>query len=204
MVGVGPWIASIWEMLGLSDRIDVRTPAGEVHRDQHMWTYWYLQEGEISVDPKLLSLPDGSMPPVLHVDSDAPLYDDDGHLRPDKLLKSLRTLMESRGAEFLANREMTGFRFEGKNAKAIVTDRGEVEADEFVIAAGSLTPFLSKHLGCQIPIQPGKGYSLTMPRPAICPAIPLIFPETRVAVTPFRSGYRLGSTMEFGVVVRKP
>ena len=47
---------------------------GEVHRDQQMWTYWYLQEGEIGVDPKLLSLEDGSMPPVLHVDSDAPLY----------------------------------------------------------------------------------------------------------------------------------
>ncbi len=38
---------------------------------------------------------------------------------------------------------------------------------------------------------------MTMPRPAICPKIPLIFPETRVAVTPFQSGYRLGSTMEF-------
>ena len=48
-----------------------------------------------------------------------------------------------------------------------------------------------------MPIQPGKGYSLTMPRPAVCPKIPLIFPETRVAVTPFQSGYRLGSTMEF-------
>jgi glycine/D-amino acid oxidase-like deaminating enzyme len=85
VVGVGPWIASIWEMLGLPDHIDVRTPTGEVHRDQNMWTYWYLQEGEISVDPKLLSLPDGSMPPVLHVDSDAPLHDDDGHLITDEL-----------------------------------------------------------------------------------------------------------------------
>jgi D-amino-acid dehydrogenase len=36
-----------------------------------------------------------------------------------------------------------------------------------------------------------------MPRPAFCPAHPLIFEEHRVAVTPFASGYRLGSTMEF-------
>jgi glycine/D-amino acid oxidase-like deaminating enzyme len=84
-IGVGPWIASLWEMLGLSDRIDVRTPEGDVHENQEMWTYWYLQEGEIAVDPKLLSLPDGSMPPVLHVDSDAPLYDDDGKLITDEL-----------------------------------------------------------------------------------------------------------------------
>ena len=67
----------------------------------------------------------------------------------------------------------------------------------FVVAAGAWTPLLNEHLGCRVPIQPGKGYSLTMPRPAVCPKIPLIFPETRVAVTPFQSGYRLGSTMEF-------
>jgi len=56
---------------------------------------------------------------------------------------------------------------------------------------------LNLELGAKVPIQPGKGYSLTMPRPSICPSIPLIFPETRVAVTPFQSGYRIGSTMEF-------
>ena len=56
---------------------------------------------------------------------------------------------------------------------------------------------LNRELGCRVPIQPGKGYSLTMPRPAICPTHPLIFEEHRVAVTPFQSGYRLGSTMEF-------
>ena len=67
----------------------------------------------------------------------------------------------------------------------------------FVVAAGAWTPLLNEHLGCRVPIQPGKGYSLTMPRPAVCPKMPLIFPETRVAVTPFQSGYRLGSTMEF-------
>jgi D-amino-acid dehydrogenase len=56
---------------------------------------------------------------------------------------------------------------------------------------------LNAELGCRVPIQPGKGYSLTMPRPAVCPTYPLIFEEHRVAVTPFASGYRLGSTMEF-------
>jgi glycine/D-amino acid oxidase-like deaminating enzyme len=84
VVGVGPWIETIWGMLGLPQRLDVRTPSGDVHADQPMWTYWYLQEGEIDVDPKLLSLEDGTMPPVLHVDSDAPLYDDEGKLITDE------------------------------------------------------------------------------------------------------------------------
>src|SRR5262249_2641444 len=48
-----------------------------------------------------------------------------------------------------------------------------------------------------IPIQPGKGYSLTTSRPTRCPTLPMIFEEHRVAVTPMHSGYRLGSMMEF-------
>ena len=124
-------------------------------------------------------------------------YDDDAHLRPDKLLASLRSLLQARGVQFLGNCEMTSFHVRGNRAVAVSTLQGDLEADEFVVAAGALTPFLSHHLGCRIPIQPGKGYSITMRRPKICPAIPLIFPETRVVATPFESGYRLGSTMEF-------
>lgn len=66
-----------------------------------------------------------------------------------------------------------------------------------MIAAGAWTPRLNVDLGCRIPIQPGKGYSMTMPRPARSPNIPLLFEEHRVAVTPMQSGYRLGSIMEF-------
>ena len=124
-------------------------------------------------------------------------YHDDAHLRPDKLMSSWRTLLESRGVSFVNHCTFEGFREENNKARAITTSRGEFSADMFIVATGALTPLLNRHLGCKIPIQPGKGYSLTMPRPAICPKIPIIFPETRVAATPFQSGYRLGSTMEF-------
>ena len=72
-------------MLGLPSAIDIRTPAGDVHKDQDMWTYWYLQEGEIAVDPTMFDRRDGSAPPVIHVDTDAPLHDDDGRLITDEL-----------------------------------------------------------------------------------------------------------------------
>lgn len=85
IVGVGPWIPRIWDMLDLPARLDVRTPSGDVHKDQAMWTFWYLQEGEITVDPLSHATVDGKMPPVLHVDSDAPLYTDDGVLVTDQL-----------------------------------------------------------------------------------------------------------------------
>jgi glycine/D-amino acid oxidase-like deaminating enzyme len=84
VIAVGPWIAGLWEMLGLPDRLDVHQPDGGVTADVPMWTYWYLQEGEIEVDPRVLVTADGSAPPVLHVDSDAPLHADDGRLITDE------------------------------------------------------------------------------------------------------------------------
>jgi glycine/D-amino acid oxidase-like deaminating enzyme len=80
VVAVGPWIASLWEMLDLPRRLDVRTPDGAVAEDQEMWTYWYLQEGEVAVDPATFTTADGAPSPVLHVDSDSELRDDDGRL----------------------------------------------------------------------------------------------------------------------------
>jgi D-amino-acid dehydrogenase len=124
-------------------------------------------------------------------------YERDAHLRPDRLMSAWRQAFERRGGEVLERREFLGFRAAGQRAEAVQTDRGELEADACVVATGAWTPLLARQLGVWLPIEPGKGYSLTMPRPALCPRMPLLLMEDRVAVTPFRSGYRLGSTMEF-------
>jgi len=81
----GPWAPSFWRLLGLPDRIDVRTPAGELVENQPMWTYWNLQEGEIAVDPTVFATADGGPPPVIHLDTDAPLVSDEGSLITDEL-----------------------------------------------------------------------------------------------------------------------
>jgi D-amino-acid dehydrogenase len=124
-------------------------------------------------------------------------YEHDAHLRPDRLMASWRRLLESRGVVIREQCEAQGFVRQGTSATHLLTNQGRMAAEAFVVAAGALTPLLSKDLGCRVPIQPGKGYSITMGRPAKCPCIPLIFPEHHVAVTPMQSGYRLGSTMEF-------
>ena len=81
----GPWAKRLWAMLGLPDRIDIRTPSGDVVRDRPMWTFWNLQEGEITVDPAVFATADGGAPPVIHLDTDAPLSTDDGDLVTDEL-----------------------------------------------------------------------------------------------------------------------
>ncbi len=85
VIAVGPWAQVFWEMLGLPATIDVHRPDGSVSSDQRMWTYWYLQEGEILVDPQMFVTADGSLPPVVHVDSAAPLRSDDGELITEEL-----------------------------------------------------------------------------------------------------------------------
>lgn len=124
-------------------------------------------------------------------------YEADAHLRPDRLMSGWRSVLERLGVEIRTGCELRGFVKEKKRATAARTAAGSIAADAFVVATGAWTPLLNRALGCRIPIQPGKGYSLTMPRPARCPTIPLMFEEHRVAITPMRSGYRIGSTMEF-------
>jgi D-amino-acid dehydrogenase len=124
-------------------------------------------------------------------------YPDDAHLRPDRLMTEWRTVLERHGVVIREESPARGFARQSGRATSVQTDDGPLVADAFVLATGALAPKLSRELGCTIPIQPGKGYSVTMPRPAICPAMPLLFPEDKVVVTPMQSGYRLGSTMEF-------
>jgi glycine/D-amino acid oxidase-like deaminating enzyme len=84
VVAVGPWVATLWELLGLPGRLDVRQPDGTVVPDKPMWTYWYLQEGEVFVDPATFVTSGGRPSGVIHVDSDQVLRDDDGAIITDE------------------------------------------------------------------------------------------------------------------------
>ncbi len=125
-------------------------------------------------------------------------YEGDAHMRPEALLAAWRNLLEKSGVEVRESCDVRTFVQNSQGeATAVLTNQGELKADAFVVATGAWTPKLKKELGASIPIQPGKGYSLTMPRPSLSPRHPLIFERERVVATPFKDGYRLGSTMEF-------
>ena len=124
-------------------------------------------------------------------------YRNDAHLRPDRLMAELRGKLTTEGIDIQENCRMTGFVLKNGHATAIKTNLGGLSADEFVVATGPLTPLLNRELDCRIPIQPGKGYSITMPKPTTCPRYPMLLEEVHVGITPFDSGYRIGSTMEF-------
>ena len=80
VVAAGPWTRDLWAMLGLPERIGIRGADGTLHDDQPMWSYWLVQEGTLEVDPESLTDRAGNRPPVVHLDTDAPLYDEAGEL----------------------------------------------------------------------------------------------------------------------------
>ena len=75
VVGAGPWVRDFWNMLELPKVANIKGDDGKFH-EAEMWKYWMLQEGVIGVDKDFLRMNDGGQPPVMHVDSTAPLYSD--------------------------------------------------------------------------------------------------------------------------------
>jgi hypothetical protein len=86
IIGAGPWAKSFWDMLALPNKIDIKDNRGSVHEGVKMWTYWCLEEGTLGVPPDFGMNNAGKMPPVIHVDTDAPLYSsEDGSLITDEM-----------------------------------------------------------------------------------------------------------------------
>jgi D-amino-acid dehydrogenase len=123
-------------------------------------------------------------------------YADDCHMAPQKLMARLQAKLEAQNVTFRWNTEVTGWNHNEQRIKAVVTSEGEVNGDEFVLCGGSWSTVTARGLGLKIPIQAGKGYNLTLPQPHSRPAVPMIFVERRVAVTPMGDQLRFAGTME--------
>jgi D-amino-acid dehydrogenase len=124
-------------------------------------------------------------------------YAGDSHLRPDKLMASWRELLRQQSIDILEDTPVEAIELANGSIASVMTPSGRMRAGAYVLATGALAPKLGSALKCRLPIQPGKGYSITMPRPEITPTIPMILEEYHVGVTPLETGFRLGSTMEF-------
>lgn len=74
IVGAGPWARDFWDMLDMPKQIKLKDLNGKTHEGIDMWRFWQLEEGVLLVDPELGKDNDGNLPPVVHVDTDAPLY----------------------------------------------------------------------------------------------------------------------------------
>jgi D-amino-acid dehydrogenase len=120
----------------------------------------------------------------------------DCHLSPQKFMRTLENMCANAGVTFTANVEVTGFARNGSSIKHLQHTSGELEGDEFVLCAGSWSTGLARKLDLRLPMQAGKGYSLTLSKPRQLPRLCSILCEARVAVTPMDDTLRFGGTME--------
>ncbi len=124
-------------------------------------------------------------------------YPNDCHLSPHKLMAQLRRALEQAGAQLKWGTEVSGWNLEGRRVRGVRTARGEaIEADEWVLCGGSWSPQTARQLKLRLPMQAGKGYSVTLPRPRHRPTLPSLLMEARVAVTPMGHSLRVAGTLE--------
>ena len=120
----------------------------------------------------------------------------DAHLTPRKFIPVLVALLKDMGVQFQWSTSIYAWRTAAGRVTSAQSTAGELIADEFVLAGGSWTPAMVNGLGLRLPMQAGKGYSLTLERPRIQLTKSLILTERRVAVTPMGTSLRFGGTME--------
>ena len=126
-------------------------------------------------------------------------YPVDCHLTPGRLMAMLAREVERAGVEVSYDTGVDGWRSKGDRIEAVRTnhrDAAELAADEYVVCAGIWSQNIVRDLDIRIPMQAGKGYSLTMENPATLPRVCSILSEARVAVTPMGSSLRFAGTME--------
>ncbi len=123
-------------------------------------------------------------------------YPGDSHLIPGVLVRNLINLLRKQGVTFELDCTVEGFVKERGAIKAVKTNRGEFNADAWVMATGSWSGHVASLFGHRLPMQAGKGYSFTLNEVVKNVRIPSIFLEARVAVTPMGNALRFGGTME--------
>jgi D-amino-acid dehydrogenase len=83
-----------------------------------------------------------------------------------------------------------------------VSKRGEslIHADSVVVACGSYSAPLLRSVGVDLPVYPGKGYSVTLPllRPDDAPLVSTIDDEKKIAMTRLGNFLRVAGTIEVG------
>jgi D-amino-acid dehydrogenase len=125
------------------------------------------------------------------------VFPDDACLRPDRLVAGLAEAVRAAGGEIVEQAPVDRFEHGGAHIARACSGTRCWAARDIVLAAGAWSPGLARQLGVGLPIQPGKGYSMTFPRPELAPRRALVLKEPSVCVTTWGDGFRLGSTMEF-------
>lgn len=123
-------------------------------------------------------------------------YPQDAHIDPYEFVIGLAEKVEKIGGKIQTRTEVIGFETKKRRITSVRTTRGSFSAEEVVLCTGAWTALLGKLLGLRLPIEPAKGYSITLQSADTMPPLPLLLDERKVAVTPLNDKLRLAGTLE--------
>ena len=129
-------------------------------------------------------------------------FHSDAHMTPGGFMKNMLAYLKSQGVAILAEEEVKDIIISNNSIKKVITNKQEITADEFVMAAGSWSPLISKKLGIKMLLQPGKGYRINVAQETNI-TIPAVLLEAKVAVTPMNGFTRFSGTMEIDKINHK-
>ena len=125
----------------------------------------------------------------------ATFYKCDSHTTPHEFMTEMKAHLEAAGVQFYPNEKVEDLEVQNGRIVALKTNKQNLVADEFVLAAGSWSHQLSKKLGLKLLLQAGKGYRINT-KQATGIQVPSILCEAKAAVTPMNGFTRFAGTME--------
>jgi len=123
-------------------------------------------------------------------------FPDDAHCEPYPAVRALAAEAEAAGAKFVEGAEVFDISGSGAGPRLLKTTRGEVKADQVVVATGPWSEQLGAMLGLRLPVLGAKGYSLLLPRANPHPKRSIYLIERKVAVNPHADALRIAGTLE--------
>jgi D-amino-acid dehydrogenase len=129
----------------------------------------------------------------------------DAHLYPNKLMKQLLQDLQLKGVRLQTNEAVTGFEHQDGRITKVITGKNAYEADTVILASGSWSRELAAKMKINIPLVPGRGYSVTLEDSPYYLNHPAVLVEGRVALTPMDGNkIRFGGTMEITSTTTPP
>jgi len=125
-------------------------------------------------------------------------FPDDCHLNPNAFSALMRQRVIAAGGTIHYNTTLEKIEQHQGKVTAIHANGQRHEVDQLLIAGGSWSAEILRDLGMSLPLQAGKGYSLTLHNPKQLPQLCSIFCEAKVAITPMQGTLRFAGTMEVG------
>ncbi len=125
----------------------------------------------------------------------ATYFECDWHTTPHEFMKDLKEHLKKKGVQILSNEKVLDVKTDGAKITAIVSEKRELKADEYVLSTGSWANLLSKKVGVRLLLEAGKGYRINSTQHTGI-TIPSILAERKVAITPMNGFTRFAGTME--------